>query len=125
MNQQTLSNVRSMMSALASMDHILSFPERRAPYGPDPITKRVMFDYNSHHKFDVRERLEVDIGMARFHASGVMLSPCGKKFDDSVISVLNAANYGVNSIVCVGDNVSSWVVVGKHFALEIKTAKFD
>ena len=114
-----------MMSALANMEHVLSFPERRAPYKPDPISHRVTFGYASNHKFDIRERLEIDIAMARFHGAGVMLSPCGRKLDDKVVSMLKEADYSINSIVCVGDNVSSWVVVGKHFALEIKTAKFD
>lgn len=112
-----------MLSALSSIDQSLSFEERRARYAIDKTSQRVVFGLGMNFVFDVRERLETDIAMARWFGPGVMLGPDGK-FDKKVLDELKLAQYDVNDIVCVGDDVSSWVVVGKHFALEMRNAKF-
>lgn len=123
MNQETRSYVRSMVCALSAIDEMMGFPERSARFKVNQTDPKVVFGLGMNHHFDSRERLETDIAMARFFGGSILVGTDGR-LNQKVLDELRQHEYDVGNIVCVGDDVSSWVVVGKHFALEMKNAKF-
>ena len=123
--QETIHNsVTSMLAALRWIDNRLEYPERRALYHRDDESGRAMFMLDNPYEFEVGDNLRTDIGMAGFFGKKALLDD-KHQFHPNVLDRLTKEGYTVNSIVCVGDNVSSWIVVGKHFALEMRNSKFD
>lgn len=123
-NEKPASPSNNMLAALRWVDKRLELPERRAVYAQCPSFERAMFSHDDDKQFQIGDGLRTDVGMARFFASKAMIGE-DKKFDPTAWDELTNSGFSVNSIVCVGDDVASWVIVGKHFYLEVRNQKFD
>lgn len=115
---------KSMISALRWVDRRLEMPERRMNYIQCPNRERAVFNLGDDAQFELGDGLRTDVGMARFFAGKAMIGS-DQKFDPETWVILGDNGFSVNSIVCVGDAVASWVIVGKHFILEMRNSKFD
>lgn len=108
-----------MLAALRWVDKRLELPERRLVYAQCPQRERALFAHADDGNFAVADGLRTDVGMARFFANKALITS-DKKFRHNVMEELRNGGFSINSIVCVGDAVASWVIVGKHFILEMK-----
>jgi len=112
-------NSTLLLSALRWVDNRLATLERRAMYTQCPSESRAMFTVATDEQFSLSDSLRVDVGMARFFARKAMIGD-DKKFDPQTWTKLRDGGFEVNSIVCIGDDVASWFIVGKHFLLEVR-----
>lgn len=118
------SMTNSMLSALRWVDRRLEYPERRSMYNKDPHSDRAAFMLDKPHQFEAGDSLRTDIDMAGYFGKKALIDLSGK-FDVESRKTLENEGFSISSIVCVGDNVSSWIIVGKHFMLEIRSENFD
>lgn len=116
--EKILDPVLQMLSALKWIDIRLESPERRIAYPKDIGSDKASFLQNNKHSFDVGDSLRTDIAMALFFGQKLMENK-NRKLGADLIAYLAHAGFIVSSIVCVGDEVTSWIVAGKHFVLEM------
>ena len=116
-------NLKSTLAALKWIDSRLEYPERRASYDVDRESGRAVFGLEPIKDFQVTDHMRTDVAMARFFASKVVLDD-KNQFNSTTIDSLKTEGYVVSAIVWVGDDISSWLVIGKHFALEMRNPKF-
>lgn len=116
--------VISMLAALKWIDKRLEYPERRILYQQEVGSNRAVFMLDSPYPFQVGDSLRMDVGMAGFFGKKAMLNS-DDKLNPDVLARLVDEGFNVSQIVCVGDSVSSWIVAGKHFLLEMRNSKFD
>jgi len=93
-------------------------------YYKDPQSDRAAFMLDKPYSFQAGDSLRTDIDMAGYFSKKALIDLSGK-FDTESRTTLENEGYLISSIVCVGDNVSSWIIVGKHFMLEIRSENFD
>ena len=112
-------DLSSMLGALSWIDKSLLWPERRAAYKPDTESGRVLFPFPDTHEFEPHDGIRTDIAMARFFGNKIMVGDDGK-LDEKIINKLAESKYSVISTIYIGNRLDSWIVVGQHFALEMR-----